>query len=90
MKSNLYLKIVLTIIAINLTLLTIKELHLIPTANASASLPKREMPAANYGFVPINEDGSINVRIKNSDVLDVQIRGINRGLMFSWDAIRTR
>jgi len=64
MKTDAYTKIILTIIAIVLTLNLLK----------SAITPAK---AENKGFVsvPVNPDGTINVRIKQSpkDVLDVNI-----------------
>ena len=72
-KTNIFLGI----IAINLTLLTLIQLEIWPTkANAS----ELELTTGiNYGLVPVNEDGSINVTFSNStlDAMDVNIKYIN-------------
>ena len=73
MKSNKLKNILLGIIAINLTLITLIQLSIWPsTANATDL-------NANYGLVPLNEDGSINVRLSASDVIDVNIDEIGGG-----------
>jgi len=73
MKSNKLKNIFLGIIAINLTLITLIQLSIWPsTANATDL-------NANYGLVPLNEDGSINVRLSASDVIDVNIDEIGGG-----------
>ena len=73
MKSNKLKNIFLGIIAINLTLITLIQLNIWPsTANATDLY-------ANYGLVPLNEDGSINVRLSASDVIDVNIDEVGGG-----------
>jgi len=73
MKSNKLKNILLGIIAINLTLITLIQLSIWPsTANATDL-------NANYGLVPLNEDGSINVRLSASDVIDVNIDEVGGG-----------
>jgi|TARA_B110000240_G_scaffold106865_1_gene120427 hypothetical protein len=73
MKSNKLKNIFLGIIAINLTLITLIQLNIWPsTANATDL-------NANYGLVPLNEDGSINVRLSASDVIDVNIDEVGGG-----------
>ena len=66
-----------TVIAINLSVLTLSKIKIIPSANAHSS--ELEMPAqfANYGLVPINEDGSVNMRLMSTDRLDVNIVDIS-------------
>jgi len=78
MKVDKFTKIVLTIIAINLSILTIKNFDLIPKSYANESVKKLE-PTHNlsYGIVPLNEDGTISVRLSSSDEIDVNIRGVN-------------
>lgn len=85
MKSNIYLKVVLTVIAINLTLLTAKELNLISTANAADVPAKPGKNGTNYGFIPVNEDGTINVRIKSGEVMDVRVMDVFHPSL--WSAI---
>ena len=67
--------ILLGIIAINLTLLTFIQLEIWPTkANANDFGLD---PSINYGLVPLNENGSINVNLSSSSsVMDVNIAEI--------------
>jgi hypothetical protein len=88
MKSNIYLKVVLTVIAANLTLLTAKELNLLPTANAATASTKQGKPGTNYGFIPVNDDGTINVKVTNKDPIDVQLRGIDPSMSLNWRPIK--
>ena len=74
MKTTTYTQIVLTIIAVNLTFATLKDVELIPTAHATAS--ETSLPTTNYGLVPLNEDGSITVTLGDANELDVVITGI--------------
>ncbi|MBB5619167.1 hypothetical protein HDE69_000203 [Pedobacter cryoconitis] len=83
MKSNIYLKVVLTVIAINLTLLTAKELNLFSTANAADIPAKPGKNGTNYGFIPVNEDGTINVRIKNRETMDVRVMDVYNPSLWS-------
>ncbi len=73
MKTDAYLKGVLTIIAACLLLMVGNQLNLIPTVSAEAS------PGPGYAMVPVNEDGSINVQLTgvapDAD-MDVVITGI--------------
>jgi hypothetical protein len=57
MKPDLYTKAVLTVIAGCLVAIVARNVELIPTANAS------NMNAAGILSVPLNEDGSMNVRV---------------------------
>lgn len=75
MKHDLYTKVVLTVIAVCLCLLVLKETELIPKANAAAGLPA--YPALKYGMVPLNEDGSVNVKITNYETMHVEIDRVN-------------
>ncbi|MBQ4818496.1 hypothetical protein [Aquimarina sp. MMG016] len=71
MKNDTYTKTVLTIIAICLTIIAIKDLEIIPRAYAN------EINNPNsYKLVPVNEDGSITVKLINSDEIDVNIKNI--------------
>ena len=76
-------KILLGIIAINLTLLTIIQTGIWPP-NVQAS--ETNYSNVNYGLVPINEDGSIDVNINSSSsIIDInleQLRG-DKCLKFS-------
>ncbi|MBS1660761.1 MAG: hypothetical protein JST68_06895 [Bacteroidetes bacterium] len=70
MKHIQYLNAVLTVIAVCLILITLAVTGLLPTASA------KEGP--RYVSVPLNADGSINVRLTSGNRVDVnisQIRG---------------
>lgn len=78
MKVDKFTKVVLTVIAVNLTILTVKNLDIIPKAYANETTNNLELlPNRNYGLVPLNEDGSINVKFSSSSEIDVNIVGIN-------------
>ena len=78
MKVDKFTKVVLTIIAVNLTILTVKNLNIIPNAYANEPTNNVEFtPSVNYGLVPLNEDGSINVKLINSNEIDVNITEIS-------------
>lgn len=70
MKADFYTKSVLTIIAVCLLVLVFRDLELIPKANASNSY-------RGYGLVPLNEDGSITVKLSNMETIDVNISRIS-------------
>jgi len=65
----------LAIIAINLTLLTLIQLEIWPTKANATELNSN----LNYGLVPLNADGSINVNLTSSTVeaMDVNLKAIN-------------
>ena len=71
--------ILLGIIAINLTLLTVIQLGIWPTKVNANELELNS--GINYGFIPLNADGSIDVNINSSKaIMDVnleQLRGKN-------------
>ena len=73
MKTDSYMKIVLTVIAVNLTVISVKNLNLIPSARA-ANIEKTAQPTVN---VPVNADGSINVKISNEGLLDVRLKEVS-------------
>ena len=75
MKSNKSKNIFLGIIAINLTLLTLFQLNIWPSTVNANELTS----TVNYGLVPLNEDGSINVKLSSSDVIDVNINEVGGG-----------
>ena len=71
MKSNKLKNIFLGIIAVNLTLITLIQLNIWPsTANANDF-------NANYGLVPLNENGSINVTLSSTEIVDVRIKEVD-------------
>lgn len=76
-KIDNYTKGILTLIAACLTVLTLHQLDIFPKAHASTFNPPGAAINANYGLVPLNEDGSISVTLRSSDEIDVNIVGIN-------------
>ena len=54
----------LGIIAINLTLITLLQLDIFPPkAYASENVPTATPLNTNYGLVPLNENGNVNVEV---------------------------
>ncbi|BAO56178.1 hypothetical protein [Nonlabens marinus] len=64
-KNDLFTKGILAVIALNLSILTVSNF-----------VTTTEKPAA-MAMVPINEDGSITVRLSNAETLDVNISRIS-------------
>ncbi len=81
MKTDKYTKVILTIIAIFLGINTVEKLEIVPKAfanNPSSMFSDIETP--RYGLVPLNENGLIDVNIKDIstyDELNVNIKGID-------------
>ena len=81
MKTDRYTKVVLTIIAVCLSINTLSRMEIIPSAyanNPTDLLINPETP--RYGLVPLNEDGLIDVNIKDIstyDELNVNLKGID-------------
>lgn len=76
MIIDAYTRAVLTLIAACLAILTVNNLGLFPEARAKT--PGNFItPIPSYGLVPLNKDGSINVKLSASDELDVNIVGVN-------------
>ncbi|AXT61021.1 hypothetical protein D1816_11910 [Aquimarina sp. AD10] len=71
MKSDSYTKLILTVIALCLVIIVVRDIDIIPKAHAN------EVSNTKYGALPINEDGSITVRLSNSDQIDVNIKNID-------------
>jgi hypothetical protein len=67
MRTDLYTKSVLTVIAVALVLLVFKNGAQVNEATAASGFNK-------FASVPVNEDGSINVRMMSD--MDVNIRSI--------------
>lgn len=86
MKTDAYTKIVLTIIALCLLVLVFKGVDLAPEAYASGANNNTPLNnKTNYGLVPINEDGTINVRLNTNQVVDVRLRGIDEAPNLRWE-----
>ncbi len=71
MKTDRYTKFIFTIIAICLAIIVIRDIEIIPKAHAN------NIPTYNYGAIPINPDGSITVRLSNTNEIDVNIKSID-------------
>jgi biopolymer transport protein ExbD len=69
MKHLRYLNVVLTVIAINLVLITLAVTGLFPTASAKDKTPR-------YITVPVNADGTVNVNINQVAGEDVRDRAL--------------
>ena len=83
-KSDFYTKIILTVIALNLCYLSFQSGINVNTSANQKNIAKANLfpinndkPKENYALVPLNEDGSINVKINNTDDIDVNIRNID-------------
>lgn len=81
MKTSPYLQFILTVIAINLTLLTLKQFDVLPAAYA-AGPPNTQGMATDVNLVAINGqsifNGLVPIVIKDvdtNDKLDVEVRG---------------
>lgn len=72
MKSTTYTNLMLTVIALSLSLLVIQQLNIFPAVHAESS---NNFPYQS--ILPLNEDGSLNVRLQNLDEIDVNISGIS-------------
>ncbi len=77
MKVDIYTKSVLTVIAVCLTILTFQQTGLMPEAHAAGPVNMYELGGQKYGWVPLNDDGSISVKLSNSDRIDVNIAGVS-------------
>jgi hypothetical protein len=71
-KTDLYTKVILTAIALFLGIISLSQLQLIPSLHASEN-PSSSLDLPNYSMVPVNADGSINVRMETMDVRIVDI-----------------
>lgn len=71
MKIDQYTKFLLTVIAACLVIMIIRDAQVIPKAYANTN------KINNYGVIPVNEDGSITVRLSSSDEIDVNIKNID-------------
>lgn len=75
MKTDFYTKAVLTVIAVCLSIIALKQMDIIPDAHANSSSIIQSH--AHYGLVPLNADGSIDVNIKSSsDKIKVNIEEV--------------
>ena len=91
MKTDLYTKVVLTVIAACLLVLVGQQTSLVPAAQAAPASPAA---GRTYGLVPVNADGSVTVRLQTAEAMPVNIVGIHKPFSsndtdrYSWDAIK--
>jgi hypothetical protein len=72
MKTDLYTKIILTIIAVALTLNLVKS-----------SITPAMADTKKYVTLPVNADGSINVNInKMNETMDVNVKNVDRSAFY--------
>ncbi len=79
MKTDKYTKIVLTVIAICLTINVVKEFNFVPTAYANESMNTLAIPEG-FKMVPINTTQVMDVRlvdINTSDELNVNLKSVS-------------
>ena len=69
MKTDSYTKIVLTVIASGLTIIALQNAEIFPKANASK--------ISGFVTVPVNPDGSINVKMIDNMKVDISAIGGN-------------
>lgn len=72
MKTDVYTKVVLTIIAVCLVYFVINNLQVFPTAKANDN----NLQNKNYVSVPVKPDGSIDVNVKKMETMDVNIEEV--------------
>lgn len=85
MKTDFYTKAVLTVIALCLAIIVLQQVDIVPRAYANAPQTQTQLdPNVKYGLVPLNSDGTINVRIKSSCQLNVNITELDDKRVTSW------
>lgn len=85
MKTTFYLQFILTVIAINLTVITLRGFEIIPSAQAETTVPaplNSEVMDVNIvsinGIRPYGNNLPITIKdIETSDELSVEIKGWN-------------
>jgi hypothetical protein len=98
-QPDFYLKATLTVIAVCLSLLTLKEYGAFPTAMAGTE-PQVTTGNLRYGLVPVNPDGTVPVSlspnqevyvtitdITTRDVLNVNIEEVNGRSLWSGNSL---
>ncbi len=73
MKTDKYTKVLLTIIAFSLLNLSLRGLDFFPKAYAGEG----NDAGLQYGLIPLNEDGSITVKLSGIEEIDVNITDIS-------------
>ena len=72
MKKDIYLKVLLTIIAVNLSILSLTQLNVFSSANAEENFRIN----MEYRLIPTNPDGSVNVRLPDN-VISVKLEDVD-------------
>ena len=75
MKIDKLTKVLLTVVAINLSYQTLKDVRFGTPSYASDQT--YDIPDIQYGLVPLNADGSITVTLSDYDRMDVNIVDIS-------------
>jgi hypothetical protein len=75
-NSDTYTNVILSIIAFCLVLIVLQNVTFVQTAQATSAVPH------GYGLVPLNEDGSINVRLIDQNRIDVNIHSIGGNYIY--------
>lgn len=66
MKADLYLKVVLTVIAVNLTIITFRGSELVPKAHAAENNDQEyTISRLKYGLVPLDDQGLVKVSVES-------------------------
>ena len=73
MKTDFYTKTILTVIACALIVIAFQKVDLFPTANASSAGTNN--PSSAFISVPVNPDGSINVKMVDNMKVDIAAIG---------------
>ena len=80
MKTDLYTKTVLTIIAVCLTINVVKEFELVPSVHATTNTFDATPVSTEYALVPISAANTIDVRIvdiNTYDELNVNLKSVD-------------
>ena len=83
MKIDKLTKVLLAVVAINLTYQSIKDMRFGTPSYAVEST--YEIPDIQYGLVPLNKDGSITVKFSDYDRMDVNIVDISTSDLLNVD-----
>ncbi len=78
MKTDAYTKVILTVIAVCLTLNVVQNLDIIPTAQAANT--SLETPEVEYHLVPVTPNQVMDVRIvdiNTSDEMNINIKSVD-------------
>lgn len=77
MKNDLYMKTVLTVIAVSLVIIVLQNANIISNARA---VP---VTSSSYATVPVNPDGTVSVSVKSmADVMDVNIKQLGGSTVY--------